>query len=217
MTAGASLVQDFWVGSQPRLRGRRCAPFEDAAVRMLFLLDRGGTLEDAAVAGFLESLGTRIDVAALVPRGQGGSDGTFGPEVRDDFAGLLEAAARRWPDGLPLLVAGHGVGGAVALSLADHPAACGTLALAPGLPRDALGESLSRVFDVPRHVAAAARPLLLVDARDDAQEDHAAIAALAASNPRAALLAVPGERRAPLGPPWAEAIAAWAEWAARAQ
>ncbi len=212
-SVGASLVQDFWVGAEPRLRGRRWAPFEVAPVRVLFLLDRGASLEDAAVASFLEAAGAFVDVVAVEPRGEGASGGTFGPAVRDDLAGLVEAAPRRWPDGLPLLVAGHGVGGAIALSLADDPRLCGALALAPGL-HDA-ADLLATALDVPRHVAEAAGPLLLVDARDDELEDHAAVAALVASNPRAALLRVPGDRWAPLASPWAEAAAAWAIWAAR--
>ena len=48
MAAMASLVQDVWLGWEPRLRGRRLAPWGEPRVRLLFHLDAGSTLDDAA-------------------------------------------------------------------------------------------------------------------------------------------------------------------------
>ncbi len=45
MCRQASLVQDVWLGFEPRLRARRLAPWDAAAVRLLFQLD-----PDAAAA-----------------------------------------------------------------------------------------------------------------------------------------------------------------------
>src|SRR5215468_3969917 len=80
----ATFVQDVWLGSEPRLRARRFAPYEEAAVRVIFHPDLGETLDDAPLAGFLEVLATRVEVIAYEPRGQGGSAGRFGLEGDDD-------------------------------------------------------------------------------------------------------------------------------------
>jgi Serine aminopeptidase, S33 len=211
----ASLVQDVWVGAAPRLRARRLAPFEGAALRLLFHLDRGASLDEPALAAFLEALAARIDVVALEPRGQGGSGGRLGPELGSDFQAFIESAGRRWPDGLPVLIGGHGLGASVALSLAGHPAVRGAAALAPLLAAAEDSEVQTTLESLDWGAAAHAhRPLLLIGARDRAA-DHASLVALAATHPHAILLTLPGNERAVLAAPWPAVVAEWAVWAAR--
>lgn len=227
----ASLAQELWLGTDPRLRGRRLAPFEEPGVRILFHPDLGACLDDVELAGFLETLAARVDVVCLEPRGHGGSGGRFGPEAVADLRGLVESAGRRWRDGLPLVVAGHGLGGALALAVADHPGVCGVAALAPTLPplpedlplRETLergGAGWAQVpalvdsLDLPRRSQALRVPLLLVTPRDARLTNQGAIAALAEAHAGTTVAVIPGNHLAPMAPPWGEVLAAWAIWAA---
>ncbi len=196
----ASLVQDVWLGATPRLRGRRLAPFEDARVRVVFQPDLGNTLDDPELAVFLEALASRVDVVAFEPRGQGGSGGRFGPEALDDLVELLASAPRRWPDGLPLIVAGHGLGGTLALAAAGKATAAA--ALAPSL-----GGFLSPP-ELARQLQAVRVPLLAVMPRGEA--GSAPVAEILGGVASAAILAVPGDSREVLRPPWVEILAEWA-------
>ncbi len=198
----ASLVQDVWLGTSPRLRGRRFAPFEDARARMVVLPDLGATLDDPDLAAFLENLATRLDVVAFEPRGQGGSGGRFGPEALDDLVGLLTSAPHRWPDGLPLLVAGHGFGGALALAAAAEAEVRGVAALAPSL-----GGFLDAA-ELARRLRGLRAPLLaMVPSGDPAS---APVAQMLGGIPGAAILTLPGDGRSPLRSPWVEFLAEWA-------
>jgi pimeloyl-ACP methyl ester carboxylesterase len=196
----ASLVQDFWLGASPRLRGRRLAPYDEPAVRVVFHLDVGLTLDTPEAAAFLEALGARVDVVAFEPRGQGGSGGWFGPEAVADLRDLLASAPRRWRDGLPLVVGGHGLGAAVALAVAGETDARAVVALSPRV-----ADFLSAAELAPR-VRSLTGPVLFVAPRG---EQDVALE-LASGQPGASLLLVPGDHLAPLRSPWVEAVAEWA-------
>src|SRR5215468_2873281 len=134
----ATLVQDVWLGSEPRLRARRLAPYEEAAIRVVFHPDLGETLDDPLLAAFLERLATRVEVIAYEPRGQGGSAGRFGAAAVDDLRGLVDDLPRRWHPGLRVVLAGHGLGAWMALGATDAPGIAGVLALGPVLRPTAL-------------------------------------------------------------------------------
>jgi pimeloyl-ACP methyl ester carboxylesterase len=204
----ASLVQDVWLGSDPRLRARRLAPYEEAQIRVVFQPDLDATLDDPPLAAFLETLAARVEVIAYEPRGQGGSGGRFGPPVVDDLRRLLADLPSRWHEGLQPVVAGHGLGAWLALAVADAPGLAGAIALGP-VPR------------VPTVVEAALRsrpalafPTLVVDGREQGPDALGAVTEWVAREPLATRLSVPGDHEAPLAPPWSEVAAAWA--AARA-
>ena len=134
MAAMASLVQDVWLGWEPRLRGLRLAPWDEPRVRLAFHLDAGVTLDDRRLASFLETMAEGLEVIAWEPRGQGASGGRFGPEVLEDARRLVSESASRWGS-LPLVVGGHGLGGWLALALAGTPGVAAAFALAPSLGR----------------------------------------------------------------------------------
>jgi alpha-beta hydrolase superfamily lysophospholipase len=208
----ASLVQDVWLGWEPRLRGRRLAPWDEAAVRLVFHLDAGATLDDPRVASFLDSAARRLEVIAWEPRGQGGSAGRFGPELLDDVRRLVADLPRRWGGDLPVLVGGHGLGGWLALAVADAPGIAGALAFAPSLAAAAGPDPPSLGAAI---LGALARPpldipALIIEGRERARADAVAVAEWLAREPRASRLAVPGGDGAAFAPPWTLAAAAWA-------
>ena len=225
----ATHVQDVWLGEEARLRGRRFAPYEGAPVRVILHPDLGTILDEPPVLAFLETLGGRVDLFAFEPRGHGGSAGRFGPEMPADLRGLLDTAPRRWPDGLPLVLAGHGLGGALALAAADHPLVRGAAALAPLLPPLPPPETLEPLrqraaqppavqeieallasLDLARKVQGLRIPLLLIEAREDPLGNPAATRSLLGSHPTAACATVPGAHVTPLEPPWVHVLADWA-------
>jgi alpha-beta hydrolase superfamily lysophospholipase len=197
----ATLVQDVWLGADPRLRARRFAPYEEAAVRVVFHPDLGETLDDPLLAGFLEQLATRVEVIAYEPRGQGGSAGRFGPVAADDLRALIDDLPRRWHRGLRVVVAGHGLGAWMALGAADAPGVTGVLALGPVLRPSSL--------DAGAPASPLGVPAFVIDGREQEGGDRDAVAAWVAGEPQAAHLRVPGDHRAPLASPWAEMAAAW--------
>ncbi len=199
----ASLVQDVWLGSDPRLRARRLAPYDEAAVRVIFHPDLGATLDDPPLAAFLETLAVRVEVIAYEPRGQGGSGGRFGPPVVDDLRGLLADLPSRWHRGLRTVVAGHGLGAWLALAVADLPELAGVLALGP-VPRVPAVLEAANASRPPLAV-----PTLVVDGREQEAGHLAAVAEWVAREPLAARISVPGHHAAPLDPPWSEIVAAW--------
>ncbi len=208
----ASLIQDVWMGSEPRLRGRRLAPYEDAAVRIVFHPDLDQTLDEADLASFLVAVGARVEVVAYEPRGQGGSAGRFGAEALDDLRALVTAAPRRWPDGRPLVLAGHGVGAALALAVAAETDVKGLVLLGPAPPAP-LGPFLTSL-DLPGRIAALRVPVLAAFPRADGPS--AEWMGALQSQPLATVLLVPGDRRAALRSPWPEVVAAWAAFVAGA-
>ncbi len=213
----ASLVQDVWLGWEPRLRGRRLAPWESPRVRLLFQLDAGSSLDEPGIAGLLDALAARLEVVAWEPRGQGGSGGHFGAEVLEDARGLVSQGSSRWSD-LPLVVAGHGLGGWLALAVADMPGVVGAVAVAPSLGgagpepssplRSALTNAASR--------APLAVPALVLEGRERPAAEAEGVSAWLAREPQASRVLVPGTDSTVLDPPWPGVVAEWAEAAGRA-
>jgi alpha-beta hydrolase superfamily lysophospholipase len=212
MRAMASLVQDVWLGWEPRLRGLRLAPFEEPRVRLLFHLDAGATLDDGALAGFLEAVAGRLEVIAWEPRGQGGSAGRFGAEVLDDARRLVREGASRWGT-LPLVVGGHGLGGWLALALADAPGVAAAFALAPSLsgagpePSSPLRTALTAAFARPPLAA----PTLVLEGRERPAAEAEAVSQWVAREPHASRLVAGGTDACVLAPPWPATVTAWAE------
>jgi alpha-beta hydrolase superfamily lysophospholipase len=213
----ASLVQDLWLGWEPRLRGRRLAPWEPPRVRLLFHLDASATLDDGTLTRFLEGLAERLEVIAWEPRGQGGSAGRFGAEVLDDARRLVAEGASRWGE-RPLVVGGHGLGGWLALALADEPGVAAALALAPSLagagpePASPLRTTLAAVFARPP----LAVRTLVVEGRDRPAAEAEAVSQWVAREPLASRLTAGGADASVLAPPWPATVAAWADAAGTA-
>jgi alpha-beta hydrolase superfamily lysophospholipase len=208
----ASLVQDLWLGWEPRLRGRRLAPWVEPRVRLFFHLDAAETLDDTAVAGFLEGVAERLEVIAWEPRGHGASAGRLGPEALDDARRLVAEGASRW-GALPLVVGGHGLGGWLALALAGTPGVDAAVALAPSLA--AAGPEPSSPLRAAIAAALARPPLavrtLVVEGRDRPATEAHAVSDWIAREPRASRLVAGGADASLLVAPWPAAIAAWAE------
>jgi pimeloyl-ACP methyl ester carboxylesterase len=209
----ASLVQDIWIGSEPRLRARRLAPYEEAVVRILLHPDAGQTLDDPDLGPFVEALGARVDLVVFEPRGQGASGGRLGPEVVDDLRELVAKANHRWRDGLPLVLAGHGLGAPVALAVAAETDVRGVVLLGPGVnPLPPFLEAL----DLPGRLTALRVPLLAIDPRDGGGITSPEMMAAFTAQPRASMVVIPGGRRDALRPPWPEIVATWAAFVAGA-
>jgi alpha-beta hydrolase superfamily lysophospholipase len=212
MAAMASLVQDVWLGWEPRLRALRLAPWDAPRVRLVFHLDAGGTLDDARVATFLEAMAERLEVIAWEPRGQGASGGRFGLEVLDDARRLVSESAARWGS-LPLVVGGHGLGGWLALALAGTPGVAAAFALAPSLagageePSSPLRAALLGAFARPAHSV----PALVVEGREGPAAEAEAVSQWLLRDPRASRLVACGTAADVLRPPWPATVAAWAE------
>jgi hypothetical protein len=208
----ASLVQDVWLGWEPRLRALRLAPWEEPRVRLLFHLDAGLTLGDAPVFPFLEALAARLEVLAWEPRGQGGSAGRFGPEILDDARRLAAEGASRW-GALPLVLGGQGLGGWLALALGSTPGVRAALALAPALaaagpePSSPLRAALARAL--AREPLAV--PALVLEGRERPAAEAEAVGQWLLREPRATRLVAGGGDALLLAPPWPAVIAAWAE------
>jgi alpha-beta hydrolase superfamily lysophospholipase len=208
----ASLVQDVWLGWEPRLRGVRLAPWAEPRVRLFFHLDAGGTLDDGRLATVLETMAERLEVIAWEPRGQGASGGRFGPEVLDDARRLVSESAARWGS-LPLVVGGHGLGGWLALALAGAPGVAAAFALAPLLagagpePSSPLRSALVNAFARPSVRALT----LVVEGRERPAAESDAVSQWLARDPRGSRLVAGGTDSDVLLPPWPAAVAAWAE------
>ena len=215
MAAMASLVQDVWLGWEPRLRARRLAPWVDPRVRIVFHLDAGVTLDDGRIASFLEAMAEGLEVIAWEPRGQGASGGRFGPEVLEDARRLVSQSASRWGS-LPLVVGGHGLGGWLALALAGTPGVAAAFALAPSLagagpePSSPLRAALVNTFARPSVPV----PTLVVEGRERPAAEAEVVSQWLARDPRGSRLVTAGTDAALLLPPWPATVAAWARAAA---
>jgi hypothetical protein len=211
MAAMASLVQDVWLGWEPRLRAIRLAPWEEPRVRLLLHLDAGASLDDGALGPLLDTLAGSLEVVAWEPRGQGSSAGSFGPEVLEDARRLAADAGSRWGS-LPLVAGGLGLGGWLALALAGFPGVEGAFALGPSLapagpePSSPLRAALAAAFARPP----LAVPTLLLEGRDRPAAEAEAVAQWLAREPRASRVAAGGSDAALLAPPWPATVAAWA-------
>jgi alpha-beta hydrolase superfamily lysophospholipase len=212
MPAMASLVQDLWLGWEPRLRGRRLAPWVEPRVRLFFHIDTAATLDDGTIARLLEGLAERLEVIAWEPRGHGGSAGRFGPEVLDDARRLVAEGASRWR-ALPLAVGGHGFGGWLALALADTPGVAAAFALAPSLA--AAGPEPSSPLRTALATALARPPLavrtLVLEGRERPAAEAQAVSDWVAHERWASRLVAGGTDASVLAAPWPAAVAAWAE------
>ena len=217
MAAMASLVQDVWLGWEPRLRALRLAPWDEPRVRLVFHLDAGVTLDDGRLAAFLETMAEGLEVIAWEPRGQGASGGRFGPEVLDDARRLVSESASRWGS-LPLVVGGHGLGGWLALALAGTPGVAAAFALAPSLagagdePSSPLRAALVNAFARPSVPV----PTLVVEGRERPAAEAEAVSQWLARDPRGSRLVTAGTDADVLLPPWPATVAAWAEAAGTA-
>jgi len=211
----ASLVQDVWLGWEPRLRALRLAPWEEPRVRLLFHLDAGETLGDAPVVPLLEALAETLEVVAWEPRGQGASAGRFGPEVLDDARRLVTEGAARW-GALPLVLGGHGLGGWLALALAATPGVHAAFALAPSLA--GAGAEASSPLRAALAAAFARKPLvvptLVLEGRERPAAETEAVSQWLGREPQASRLVAGGGDAAVLSSPWPAVVAAWAETAA---
>jgi len=209
----ASLVQDVWLGFDPRLRARRLAPFEESPVRLLFHLDAGETLDDPEVASLLEALADRLEVIAWEPRGQGASAGVLGPGILDDVRSMAADGGRRF-GGATVLVGGHGLGAWAALAAADAPGVAGAVAVAPSLAAagaiapepSPLRLALARALAAPSR----GRPALVVEGRERPAAERNVVAQWLAREPAAASVLAPGGDAVLLARPWPATIAAWA-------
>jgi hypothetical protein len=212
----ASLVQDLWLGFEPRLRGQRLAPWNEVATRVLFQLDPGQRLDDPEVACLLESLATRVEVLAWEPRC--GAQ-TPGPELLEDARRIALDGGRSFGT-QPVLLGGHGLSAWAALALADTPGLAGVLALAPSLAR--AGPTAPRPSPLRAALAAALVakppevPLLVVEGRERPAPEARVVAEWVTRVPSASLLVVPGGDAELLSEPWPSAITAWADARGRA-
>jgi alpha-beta hydrolase superfamily lysophospholipase len=209
----ASLVQDVWLGFEPRRRARRLGPWEACPVRLLFHLDAGETLDDPAAAGLLEELAETIEVVACELRGQGASGGVLGPGVLDDARALAKDGIRRFGDAA-VLVGGHGLGAWVALAAADAPGIAGVVAVAPSLA--AAGPPAPEPSPLREAIASAlggpprGLPTLVLEGRERPAVERRVVAEWLAREPAAASMVSPGGDARLLAPPWPAAIATWA-------
>jgi hypothetical protein len=210
----ASLIQDVWMGTEPRLRGRRLAPFEDAPVRIVFHPDLDQNLDDLDLASFLAALSTRVEVVAYEPRGQGGSGGRFGADALDDLRALVTTAPRRWPDGRPLVLAGHGVGAAIAVAVAAETDVKGLVLLGP--ESAASQAPFLTSLDLKGRLTALRVPILATFPLHDGSDRSPEWMGALPSPPLATVLLIPGDPRAVLRPPWPEVVAIWAAFVATA-
>jgi len=204
----ASLVQDVWLGWDPRLRARRFAPWEEPAVRLLFCPEPVATLDDPPLLRFLESLASRIEVIAWEPRGQGGSSGRPGPEVLEDARRLVAESPSRWGGTRRLVLGGHGLGGWLALAAADRPGVTAAFALGPALETGGVGaSSLREALQAALSRPPLAVPTLVIDSRDSPPEERERVGEWIAREPLASRIAsASGEL---LSPPWDEVVRAW--------
>jgi len=212
MAAMASLVQDVWLGWEPRLRALRLAPWDEPRVRLVFHLDAGVTLDDGRLATLLETMAEELEVIAWEPRGQGASGGRFGPEVLDDARRLVTESSGRWGS-LPLVVGGHGLGGWLALALGGTRGVAAAFALAPSLagageePSAPLRAALANAFAR----SSVSVPTLVVEGRERPAAEAEAVSQWLARSARGSRLVAGGTDADVLRPPWPATVAAWAE------
>ena len=207
----ASLVQDVWLGWEPRLRALRLAPWDEPRARLVFHLDAGVTLDDSRLATFLGTMAEGLEVIAWEPRGQGASSGRFGPEVLDDARRLVGESDARWGP-LPLVVGGHGLGGWLALALAGAPGVAAAFALAPSLagageePSSPLRTALVNAFARPPALV----PTLVVEGRSRPAAEAEAVTQWLQRDPGVSRLVAAGTDADLFLPPWPATVAAWA-------
>jgi pimeloyl-ACP methyl ester carboxylesterase len=192
----ASFRQDFYFGREPRSRGVRLAPHAEAPARLVVHPDIGVRLEHPPLASFLTDLAQRVEVVCLEPCS---SANTPAAERLSLFRDLIETIDTRWPERLPIVLLGHGLGGALALALADSERIKGAAALAPSF------ESNAFACETRDKISSARVPLLAVLPRGD---DNSILEPLRASR-QATLVTLPGDRQAALSRMIAMLVAEW--------
>jgi hypothetical protein len=206
----ATLRQDVWFGESPRLSGLRLGPFREAPGRVLLHPHRAAAAISPRLMSFAERLAERVEVVLLNPRPV-----PSGPDVvtqqRDDLVSVVQCLTQRWNDRVPLVLAGIGLGGALALSLAGEPAVRAAAALAPFVPAQApwpaaADAGVTSTFDPP----SLDKPVLIIAPRDDQHLDRPRLESAVARWPQATWIAPPGPASAALAPAWAGTLAEWA-------
>jgi hypothetical protein len=209
----ATLRQDVWLGENPRLSALRLGPFRDAAVRVLLHPHRAAIAPNPRLAEFAERLAERVEVLLLHPRPVEDAS-TAIAAWRDDFTRVIECLDQTWRDRLPLVVCGAGLGGALALALAAHPAVRAAAALAPYVPAEMTWPETTgsgTTFDP----VALEKPILLVAPRDEPRLDQPRLQAAVARWAKATWVGPAGTAAAALAPVWALTLAEWALAATR--
>ncbi len=206
----ASLVQDVFLGFEPRLRARRLAPWTVPAARLLFQLDAGESLDQPHVRTLLETLAERIEVVAWEPRL------TAAPDLEP-----LQRALRLAQDGArgfgekSVFVGGSGLGAWIAIAAARGEGVRGAVALAPSLAQagEAAPEPSPLLSALAQNLAEQppARPVLVLEGRERATDDAEVVGEWLAEAPQATHLVAPGGDRELVLPPWPQLIAAWVE------
>jgi hypothetical protein len=205
------------------------APFDPPPVRIVFHPGLGTRLSDPSIWAFAEALAAHADLVLYEPRGHGASGGEFGPDVVADLERLLEAVGRWWRDGLGLIVAGHGLGGGLALAAAQLDQVRAVVALAPWLPPfeaapgpfEALAgrvagtpswEQVTSLLDrlaLPTDDWGPPKPTLVVRATDD-PFDGGRARADGDGRGMTCSLTVPGGADAVIAAPWVDVVGVWA-------
>ncbi len=194
----ATLHQDVWLDTHPRLRGLRLGPFREARLRAFVIPERGLSLDDPELGGFLDRLSDRIEVVAyeLPADARGGSQD--GPDV-------LESFEQRWGGGLPAIALGFGEGAALALGCAHLAAVRGVVALGLTTP-----DALRAAAALPSHPDAAEKALLVLAAPDGGRAPLAEIEGALHPWRQACLMSLPGGPGSVLRAPWPGIVAEWA-------
>jgi hypothetical protein len=209
----ATLRQDVWFGENPRLSGLRLGPFRNAAARVLLHPHRSPGGANPALDDFIDRLADRVEVVLLHPRPVDDA-ALVVAQWRGDLVRVIERIEQTWSSRLPLVLAGVGLGGALALSLAGHAALSAAAALAPFVPSRTPWPSTADAgdtFDPP----ALARPVLIVAPREEQRLDLPRLEAAVSRWEQATWIAPPGSAAAALAPVWAAALAEWVLAAAR--
>ena len=212
MAAMASLVQDVWLGWEPRLRALRLAPWEEPARARCSSTSTRARRSTTARSGRCwrrsrdasrswpgSRAGRGRAPAASAPRcsrtraGWPPSPGPAGAPFRSWSAASASAGGWPWPS-------------------RTSPGVRGAFALAPSLagagpePSSPLRAALAAAFARPP----LAVPTLLVEGRERPAAEAEAVLAWLAREPQASRLVAGGDDDAVLAPPWPAAVAAWA-------
>jgi hypothetical protein len=209
----ATLRQDIWLGENPRLSALRLGPFRDAPLRILLHPHRAASAANSQLAAFSERLAEHVEVILLNPRPA--EDASLAiTQWRDDLARVIECLGQAWRDRLPLVIGGVGLGGALALAFAAHPAVRAAAALAPYVPAQ-MTWPVSADPETTFDPLSLDRPVLIVAPREEPRLDRPRLEAAVARWPKATWIAPAGTASTALAPLWAVTLAEWALTATR--